>query len=451
MSSNTRNTATLRSQSGFWRRAPAFTPTEVDFAFSSDMLDAFDEPATLLPFKDQTDMVVSNPTTEQPQSISPNTADPKDLSTQPEHQESTDPGDSAEVNSIGSPVSSGKDPLMQKYHAVLSAANIDLEQLQKLSWKGIPAECRGTSWRLLMGYLPLNASRRELTVQRKRKEYDDWVGQTFSRGEDSLDRTLWHQIRIDVPRTTPGSPIFQSQRIQRSLERVLYCWAARHPASGYVQGINDLLTPFYYVFIQQHLPQISQYASATNTDSNASALETLLGSLDDKSVSAIEADSFWCLTKLLDGIQDNYTHAQPGIQRQIVKLKELVARIDGPLAAHLDSEGVEFIQFAFRWCNCLLMREMNLASTIRMWDTYLAEPNGFSDFHTYVCAAFLLKWSAELRKLDFQKIMMFLQSPPTESWGVKDVELLLSEAYMYKCLYHNSPSHYSTGNSSGRR
>ena len=43
---------------------------------------------------------------------------------------------------------------------------------------------------------------------------------------------------------------------------------------------------------------------------------------------AVEADSFWCLSKLLEGIQDNYTFAQPGIQRQVAKLKELIHRID---------------------------------------------------------------------------------------------------------------------------
>ena len=29
--------------------------------------------------------------------------------------------------------------------------------------------------------------------------------------------------------------------MQRALERILYIWALRHPASGYVQGINDLV------------------------------------------------------------------------------------------------------------------------------------------------------------------------------------------------------------------
>lgn len=43
----------------------------------------------------------------------------------------------------------------------------------------------------------------------------------------------------------------------------------------------------------------------------------------------IEADSYWCMSKLLDGIQDNYTFAQPGIQTKVSALKELTLRIDG--------------------------------------------------------------------------------------------------------------------------
>ena len=32
------------------------------------------------------------------------------------------------------------------------------------------------------------------------------------------------------------------------------------------------------------------------------------------------------------------------------------------------------MQFAFRWMNCLLMREISVQNTIRMWDTYLVRP-----------------------------------------------------------------------------
>lgn len=52
-------------------------------------------------------------------------------------------------------------------------------------------------------------------------------------------------------------------------------------------------------------------------------------------------------------------------------LGELIARIDAPLAKHLSDEGIEFIQFSFRWMNCLLMREFSIRNVIRMWDTYV--------------------------------------------------------------------------------
>ena len=126
-------------------------------------------------------------------------------------------------------------------------------------------------------------------------------------------------------------------------------------------------------------------------------------SLPKEVLDVVEADSFWCLTKLLDGIQDNYIFAQPGITRQVTALRDLVQRIDQPLVKHLTDHGVEFIQFSFRWMNCMLMREVSVKNTVRMWDTYMAEGQaGFSEFHLYVCAAFLVKWTEQLLKMDFQ-------------------------------------------------
>ncbi|KAI8872555.1 RabGAP/TBC [Ramicandelaber brevisporus] len=281
-----------------------------------------------------------------------------------------------------------------------------------------------------MGYLPTNANRREATLVRKRREYEECVSTTFSRGESLLDQTLWHQIQIDVPRTCPDSPLFQDDQIQQSIAKLLYCWADRHPASGYVQGINDLVTPFYMVI-----------GGSTSNGKVKSVRRR--DRIPEDILAQVEADSFWCLSKLLDGIQDNYIHAQPGIHRQIQRLSDLITRIDTPLATHLSQEGIDFIQFAFRWVNCLLMREMSLPCTVRMWDTYLSEDGGtgFSDFHVYVCAAFLVKWSEKIRKMDFQEIMLFLQNIPTDKWTAKDIEVLLAEAYMWKSLFQDSKAH----------
>jgi len=43
--------------------------------------------------------------------------------------------------------------------------------------------------------------------------------------------------------------------------------------------------------------------------------------------------------------------------------------------------------------------------------------------------------------MDFQEIMMFLQSLPTRDWTEKDIELLLSEAYIWQSLFKGSSAH----------
>lgn len=257
---------------------------------------------------------------------------------------------------------------INKFKKILQATSIPLTELRDASWNGIPEEVRAMSWQLLLGYLPTSSERRVGTLERKRKEYLDGVRQAFEKGGTSsaptgkargLDEAIWHQISIDVPRTNPHLELYSYEATQRSLERILYVWAIRHPASGYVQGINDLVTPFWQVFL-------ATYIADSDVESGMDP-----GQLPKPVLDAVEADSFWCLTKLLDGIQDNYIFAQPGIQRQVASLRDLTARIDEPLAKHLQAEGVEFIQFSFRWMNCLLMREISVQNTIRMWDTYL--------------------------------------------------------------------------------
>lgn len=365
---------------------------------------------------------------------------------------------------------------INKFKRILQASTVSLPDLRKDAWQGVPQEVRAMTWQILLGYLPTASERRVATLERKRKEYLEGVRQAFDRGTAGsdasvasgiigdaakpgtnrgrgrgLDEAIWHQISIDVPRTNPHLELYSYEATQRSLERILYVWAIRHPASGYVQGINDLVTPFWQVFLGTYItdPEIE------------SGMDP--GALPKPVLDAVEADSFWCLTKLLDGIQDNYIHAQPGIQRQVASLRDLTTRIDAGLAGHLEREHVEFIQFSFRWINCLLMREISLKNIVRMWDTYLvsllfllfppfknyltdddvvqSEDRGFSDFHLYVCAAFLVKWSDQLVKMDFQEIMMFLQALPTKDWTEKDIELLLSEAFIWQQLFQGGSAH----------
>jgi len=339
----------------------------------------------------------------------------------------------AEIQKSASSARATDSTRVAKFIKELSSSTVELDALRELAWSGIPPYLRPTVWRLLLGYAPPNSDRREGVLMRKRQEYVDCVSQYYDipdadRTEDEIN--MLRQIAVDCPRTVPDVTFFQQTGIQASLERILYTWAIRHPASGYVQGINDLATPFLVVFLSEYLEGDME--------------NWMLSNLTPENMLNVEADCYWCLSKLLDGIQDHYTFAQPGIQRLVFKLKELVRRIDEPVSRHVEEQGLEFLQFAFRWFNCLLIREIPFHLVTRLWDTYLAEGDGFADFLVYVCASLLLTWSEQLQRLDFQEMVLLLQHLPTQNWTHQELEMVLSRAFMWHAMFDHAPSHLSS-------
>ncbi|KAF0758453.1 hypothetical protein AaE_003934 [Aphanomyces astaci] len=91
--------------------------------------------------------------------------------------------------------------------------------------------------------------------------------------------------------------------------------------------------------------------------------------------------------------------------------------------------------------NCLLMRECPLGAIVRLWDTYLCEESGFESFHVYVCAAILMTFGDQLKEMQFQDLVLFLQKLPTNEWAEDDIEPLLSRAYILQTYFADAPNH----------
>ena len=419
-----------------------------------------------------------------------------------------------------SDTSGSESPARKSYHEtqfeeVISKDTVDLAKLRSLCWNGTPAHYRTLSWQLMLGYLPTNRSRREAAIIKKRREYRESVTLYFEQanvvagagvygkkgegretireaelggsGRTQEELALHRQILVDLPRTTPELPFFHHAPIQRMMERVLYIWSLRHPASGYVQGMNDLLTPLLLVAAQPYIANdtgdtcgtYSEEGSPVGSSSSgggggsggsgsvltqqgtvrinsvqapdavprhhykiAATIDVLrfdVMTLNDAALDEIEADSYWMFTKLLDNVQDHYTFSQPGLQRMVLRLEDVVRRHCPDLFAHLQAEGILFMQFAFRWMNCVLLRELPLRCVLRLWDTYLAEErNGFENFHVYVCVVLLKMNEEALLEMGFQDIIIFLQDLPTADWTDADIDPILSQAFILSTLYDQS-------------
>lgn len=121
------------------------------------------------------------------------------------------------------------DNRVERIDTLLKEEMLDLSELRKLCWKGIPARTRPTVWRLLsvsegafyqeqksslQTYLPANASRRDITLSNKREEYFRYVEQYFHTRHDEQHEKTFRQIHIDIPRMCPLIPLFQQKIVQ---------------------------------------------------------------------------------------------------------------------------------------------------------------------------------------------------------------------------------------------
>jgi len=341
--------------------------------------------------------------------------------------------------------------LEKQYDDLFSEEIINLSKLRKLAWNGIPSsyfpsfysfiliknykEFRCFAWQILLNYLPPNKSYQTVILTKKREEYHTLKNTYFPDGKlikdlEESELKIMKIIGADVPRTQPDLKLFHIKEIQEMMLHLLFIWNMRHPASGYVQGINDLTTPFILAFLQQFL-----------------TIDIITFDVPSKKVTQeiyddIEADTYWCLSKILDYILDNYTPSQPGIQKGLAKIKEICKRMDFELYEHLEKEGVDFFQFAFKWVYCLLIREFPLRLGLILFDAYISLNNeGFMGFHIYVCSALILKWNKKLKKMNFNELMLFLQSLPTKNWNENDIRMLLGEAWVYQSIFDETKGH----------
>jgi hypothetical protein len=138
-----------------------------------------------------------------------------------------------------------------------------------------------------------------------------------------------------------------------AIERLLFIYVKLNPGVGYVQGMNELLGPIYFVFAQQ--------------------------SEDVEAQAHAEADSFFAFSLLMSDVRDHFTRtmdhdATTGINATMTRMSEQLRWINPKLWKNLTVDKEIKEQFyAFRWITVLYTQEFDLPDVIRIWDSLLAD------------------------------------------------------------------------------
>ncbi|KAJ6366561.1 hypothetical protein OIU77_003029 [Salix suchowensis] len=153
-------------------------------------------------------------------------------------------------------------------------------------------------------------------------------------GENRVSEWLWtlHRIVVDVVRTDSHLEFYEDKRNLARMSDILAVYAWVDPATGYCQGMSDLLSPFVVLF-------------------------------EDN------ADAFWCFEMLLRRMRENFQMEGPtGVMKQLQALWHILELTDKGMFAHLSCIGAESLHFAFRMLMVLFRRELSFSEALRMWE-----------------------------------------------------------------------------------
>ncbi|PKU83943.1 TBC domain-containing protein C1952.17c isoform X1 [Dendrobium catenatum] len=331
----------------------------------------------------------------------------------------------------------------------LSKKVINIGELRRLVCQGIPdgARIRPTIWKLLLQYLPNDRAFWPHELEKKRSQYKSFKDELLQNPSDITRRmdesahvkhavlndesrallqrseithgehplslgstSVWNQffqeaeiieqIERDVKRTHPEMQFFAGDSCfaktnQESLKRILIVFAKLNPGIRYVQGMNEVLAPLFYVFRNDP---------------------------EENNVAHVEADTFFCFVELLSGFRDNFCkqldNSVVGIRSTITKLSLLLKKHDEELWRHLDvTTKVNPHFYAFRWITLLLSQEFEFSDCLSIWDTILSDPEGPQETLLRICCAMLILVRRRLLAGDFTANLKLLQHYPATNIG----------------------------------
>mgnify|MGYP005991600513 CR=1 FL=1 len=207
--------------------------------------------------------------------------------------------------------------------------------------------------------------------------------------EPSEDQLLIDEIVKDVTRTHQTYEFFRREAAQ-SLANILFLYAKLNPGISYVQGMNELVAPLLWVC-----------AKHTGGASPPPA--------------QVEADTFGLFCRLMSEVKEMYMRSMDeegeGIHGVLGTFGGLMAAHEPVVTEHLLGFGIEPAFYAFRWLTALLSREFDLADTIRIWDSLLADPRRYT-FLQFICVAMVRLQREKLLNMDFSDCVSLLQNYP---------------------------------------
>ncbi|KRZ20359.1 TBC1 domain family member 13 [Trichinella pseudospiralis] len=191
------------------------------------------------------------------------------------------------------------------------------------------------------------------------------------------------------------------------VERILFIYSKLNPGVKYVQGMNEIIGPIYFVFASD-----SQWQEHAEADTFF-CFQNLMSEIKDNFIKTLDSSNVgigWYISCLL-----SKASKKPILNfedHQMRALYSLLQRVD-PVLHQAMTEVQQLCPqyFAFRWLSLLLSQEFLLPDVIRLWDTLFSDCRRF-EFLLYVCLAMLILVRNDILTNEFSVNVRMLQNYP---------------------------------------
>ena len=330
--------------------------------------------------------------------------------------------------------------IIKDYLDLTSERPINFFEVRNVCFYGISDVDRPILWKILLKYLPKDKKKWEARLKEQRECYYQLTHDLISLpnspvGEEDGYWNILEQIDRDVLRTLPDISFFQQpigksnlyteyslrghrlfkfrqepednveEKHWHAFERILFLYSKLNTFIGYVQGMNELLAPIYFVFANSNDFDDQQYA---------------------------EADTFFCFSNLMAEIRDFFIpsmdlDSHSGVHASLQSVMNLLERTDLELFQNMQEKKLDPVFYCFRWTTVLYTQEFRLPEVMRIWDTLLSDCNRF-EFMKYFSCSMLINIRERLLGGNFDENLNLLQNYPKEI----EIDTLLHIAYILR-------------------
>mmetsp|Transcript_3133 Transcript_3133/g.5829 ORF Transcript_3133/g.5829 Transcript_3133/m.5829 type:complete len:305 (+) Transcript_3133:99-1013(+) len=237
-------------------------------------------------------------------------------------------------------------------------SDVDLSQLREAARVGIPSRVRGQVWKLLLGVISAGEG----------KDSSLKLNSTAEQQEPNTIKTITDDVAAFVKKHEK----LRQKALKVRMGGLICMYMASRPKLGYRPGMLAMLG-------------VCVHACENQSD-------------------------IYAVFSRIHDLGSGTMRPRP-IVEQISSFLALFRQFLPSLSKRFTNEDLSPNKWALQWLQNLLACSLPLECTLRAWDTYLSEKDGWN-LHKYVCLAILAICEEDLQELDLEELEWYLRHLP---------------------------------------